>query len=410
MSWNPALTPSLALALSLGVFAAACSSSDDADSPSPTTTSSASATSTPPAAANCEALARYRTDISPTGNRVASGTGSLTSAEPRDVELPGTAQWVVPFAIDGSEVTWFVSLEGGDSVLVSPAGEVSESDVRLNGEPPEVRNGEAGPEVVSAYDDMALFPDAIPTSRVVFDGEFAVGLVAATDQYDHAILGDPFEAKAFEVLNRCTGERTRTTVASEDVIEGISAMLADIDGDGSKEVLVTISNDNVGSRMSAFTFEGDLVAESVPIGQGGRWQTQLAVAPIGPNGESEVVDIWKPHANGVAEFLQLEGNTLVRVADLAGFTNHVIRTQNLDKGLVADADTDGRLDVVVLTLENTEIAVLSRVEDQVETVALVALGSLATSNIAAAEQETGAISFAVGTEAGILRIWDGVRS
>ncbi len=406
MPWNPALTRPLALALSLGVFAAACSSSDEADPP-PTTTATASATSAPPTGGNCEALAQYRTDISPTGNRVASGTGSLTTAVPRDIELPGTAQWIVPFAIDGSEVTWFVSLEGGDSVLVSPAGEVSASEVRLNGEPPEVRIGEAGPEVVSAYLDMALFPDAVPTTRVVFDGELAVGLVDATDQYDHAILGDPFEAKAFEVLNRCTGERTRTTVASEDVIEGISALLADINGDGTNEVLVTISNDDVGSRMSAFTFDGTLVAESVPIGQGGRWQTQLAVAPTGPNGESEVVDIWKPHANGVAEFLQLKGNTLVRVADLAGFTNHVIRTQNLDKGLVADADADGRLDVVVLTLENTEVAVLSRLEDQVETVALVALGSPATTNISVAEQQTGAISFAVGTDAGILRIWDG---
>ncbi|MFV1989865.1 MAG: hypothetical protein ACC652_03895 [Acidimicrobiales bacterium] len=32
---------------------------------------------------------------------------------------------------------------------------------------------------------------------------------------------------------------------------------------------MTISNDDVGSRMSAFSFDGTLVAESVPIGQGG---------------------------------------------------------------------------------------------------------------------------------------------
>ncbi|MFV1989866.1 MAG: hypothetical protein ACC652_03900 [Acidimicrobiales bacterium] len=129
---------------------------------------------------------------------MAAGTGSISSAQPRDIELPDTAQWVVPYAIDGSQVTWFVSLVSGVSVLVAPDGQVTPSNVRLNGEQPEVRDGDAGPEVVSTYADMALFPDAIPTSRVVFDGEIAVGLVDATDQHDHAILGDPFEAKAYQ--------------------------------------------------------------------------------------------------------------------------------------------------------------------------------------------------------------------
>ncbi|MFV1990334.1 MAG: hypothetical protein ACC652_06300, partial [Acidimicrobiales bacterium] len=319
----------------------------------------------------------------------------------------GSPVWVVPYRVEDNDVTWFVTLESGASVLVSPSGEVSATESRLNGEPPEIRVGESVPQVVSAYDDLSLFPDALPDSRVVFDGDLAVALVDPTDQYDHAILGDRFEAKAFEVLNRCTGERTRTTVASEDVIEGISPMLADVDGDGVRDVLVTISNDAVGARLSAYRIDGSLLAESEAIGSGGRWRNQLAVAPVGPDEQVEIVDVWQPHANGILEFLRYSNGSLVRVAETAGFTNHVTRTQNVDKGIVADADGDGRLDVVVLTLGLTEVGVLTRAGDEVETIALLPLDAIATTNIAATELASGSIAFAIGTEDGRLRVWGG---
>jgi len=399
--------------MSLGLLAAACSSGDGSSSDTSLQTSTPTSTTnlagTSPGAV-CEASAEesaFRTDLVATGNRIVPGRGSLTSTEPTDVVLGDTPTWVVPYSVAGDDVTWFVTLQSGESVLVSPSGEVSANSASLGGEPPEIRLGESAPEVVSAYDNLALFPDALPDSRVVFDGDLAVALVDPTDQYDHAILGDPFEAKAFEVLNRCTGERTRTTVASEDVIEGISPLLADIDGDGVRDVLVTISNDSVGARLSAYRIDGSLLAESEAIGQGGRWRNQLAVAPVGPDGQTEIVDVWQPHANGILEFLRFDDGSLVRVAETAGFTNHVTRTQNVDKGIVADADGDSRLDVVVLTLGLTELGVLTRVEDTVETTALLPLDAVATTNIAATELASGGITFAVGTEDGRLRIWSG---
>lgn len=386
--------------VAVALLAAACSQSDQPSSSSSTTS---------PEAAVCQADGSsdaYRTDLMATGNRVIKGRGSLLSTEPVVVALPGVAEWVVPYAVNESGVTWFVSLRSGDSLLVDPSGEIDSSDVQLNGAPPEIRLDSAGSQVVSAYGEQSLFENKLADSRVVTDGDIAVALVDLSDQYDHAILGDRFEAKAFEVFNRCTGERTKTTVESQDVIEGISAMLADIDGDGALDVLVTISNAEDGSRLAAYKLDGTLIAESEPIGQGGRWRNQLAVAPVGPNGEVEIVDVRKPHATGEVEYLRLLEGSLVVVADEPGFTNHVIRTQNLDRGIIADADGDGQLDVIVLTRSLTEIAVITRVEGGVETRMLTTLDAEVSSNISAAELPTGTVSFAVGTEDGQIRVWN----
>ena len=74
------------------------------------------------------------------------------------------------------------------------------------------------------------------------------------------------------------------------------------------------------------------------IGRGNRWRHQIAVAPFGPNGERELVDVLTPHIGGVVEFYRMVGDRIEIVATVPGFTSHVIGSRNLDLALAADAD------------------------------------------------------------------------
>ena len=64
------------------------------------------------------------------------------------------------------------------------------------------------------------------------------------------------------------------------------------------------------SLGSGFDDDGHLVAEGPTIGQGYRGRHQIAVAPFGPNGELELVDVLTPHLGGIVEFYQLEEKKL----------------------------------------------------------------------------------------------------
>ena len=276
-------------------------------------------------------------------------------------------------------------------------------------------DGNLIPDVEITTDPPAWsdFEDPLPDGRIVESDGFAVALVEPTDRYPHGVLGDRIEAAAIEVVDITTGERTRFGPEAPTVIEGISPIMADITGDGEVEVLVTQSNSDVGAWLAAWSTDGTLVAESPAIGRGNRWRNQLAVAPIGPAGEVEVIDVRTPHIGGVVQFFQVDGTVLDRAAATTGFTSHVIGSRNLDLGIVVDADGDGRLEVLLPTNDLSALGILRRNESDddmgVEVVSNVPLQGRLTTNIAVSEPSpSGAVGVAVGTSDGLIRIWPGL--
>jgi hypothetical protein len=105
----------------------------------------------------------------------------------------------------------------------------------------------------------------------------------------------------------------------------------------------------------------------------------------------------------VVEFFTREADRLVRTAELAGFTTHAIGSRNLDLGLVADIDGDGRVEVLVPNQSMTALGVLRRTDGGVEVVADIDLPGNLTSNLAAVADEAGRIWFAAGTDRAVLR-------
>lgn len=343
-------------------------------------------------AAGQETVTVGRADINPSGNRVAVGRGSLDKSTPIDIELPATPLLVLPVVGDqGEAARWVVELEDGQRVLVDQSGAIS-TDFQ-------VTESENDPT------DLSDFEDPLPDGRAVTFGDWRVALVGPTERYPHGVLGDRVEASAIEVRSISTETTITFGPDAPTVIEGISPLLADVDLDGQPEILVTQSNAEVGAWLALWSVDGSLVGESDPIGQGNRWRNQLAIAPVGSAGELEIIDVRTPHIDSTVEFFRLVDRTLEQVSGIGGFTSHYIGSRNLDLGIVADADGDSVLEVVLPTGRRTQLGILRRGRVGVQTVALVDLPGRLTTNVAVQADDAARLSFAVGTDNNMLRIW-----
>ena len=236
------------------------------------------------------------------------------------------------------------------------------------------------------------------------DSTLGARLAGPTDGYAHGVLGDEIEASALQ-LRADDGSSPRAELDVEQVIEGISAIAADLAENGPFGFVVTVSDAKDGARLRAYDEEGEVLAESDAIGQGFRWLHQIGVGPTGPQGEVEVIAVRTPHIGGVVEAYRLDGDRFERVATIEGYRSHVIGSPNLDMALLADTDADGRLEVIVPTQAMTELAILERTGRGFAEVARLPLeGQLAT-NVAAAVDGQGRLSLAAATEDGRLRIF-----
>lgn len=320
-----------------------------------------------------------RTDQNIDGNPIVDGRIDLDDGQV-EIALPGEASWIIPNPADAGG--WYVTLADGQAVRVSADGSITDLGEAPQG-PPEA---DAAGNLRSAFTNHELFVDPIPDARVVGTDGFAVTISGPTDQYAHGVLGDAIEGSAIEVVELCTDERSRIEIVAPDVIEGVAPLLADIDDDGEVEILVTVSNSDVGARLAMFELDGTLLAESAPIGQGNRWRNQLAIGPFGLNGELEVIDVQTPHIGGIVQSLQLiaeDGSPRLELtARTSGdFTSHVIRSRNLNMGLAVDVAGDGRPEVLVPTFNRNTIAALTRTDEGWGAVGAIALPDRLSSNL-----------------------------
>lgn len=371
------------------------------------TSGAATATATgiaPTCPSDVGAATTGRTDIQPSGNRQVAGSLQLLDAPVASTVLPAAPTWVVPYFRDQTDCDlesppdWYVVLDDGRAVIVRGDGTATMAGEAPS--PPETVPG----TVRSAYDDLAKFDNPLPDSRVVLFAAWTATLVEPTERYGHGVLGDRIEAAAVQVINTETGSRTRISIDAPTVIEGISPMLIDVDqpNDGTPEVLVTLSNSDVGAWLALYNIDGTLRAASTPIGQGNRWRNQLGAGLT--DAGFEIVDVRTPHLDGVVEFFSVVGNRFERTASISGYTNHTLGSRNLDLGVLVDADADGLVEVVLPTRDLQSLAVIDRVGDEAIERGRIDLASSLSTNIAS--QETGDRAWlAIGTKDGRLLVF-----
>jgi hypothetical protein len=247
---------------------------------------------------------------------------------------------------------------------------------------------------------------ALLDGRVLSDGKGKLLLLTfPTDVYAHGVLGDPKEAKSVTLLNEKGQVLERIAFYTDQVIEGIAPIWIDLNNDGLREIILTLSNRRDGAQIVVYSESGVLVAQGEPIGTGFRWRHQIAVAPFGPDHEVELVDVLTPHIGGTVEFFQLQGSSLIKVAEVSGYTSHVINSRNLDMALAGDVNADGRIELLLPNQSLSHLGIIQRSLAGAAVLAEIPLNGKLSSNLAAVSIPNGTLAIAAGLDTSILRVW-----
>ena len=152
-----------------------------------------------------------------------------------------------------------------------------------------------------------------------------------TDRYDHAVLGDALEWGGLD-LTTASGRVLRVTLPESRVFEDVTTRLADLDGDGDREVVVVETEIARGAMLTVYDAAGR-VAAIPPLGETYRWLAPAGVADLDGDGRIEIVYVDRPHLARELVIVRLDGTTLVELARLAGLTNHRIGDSIIRGGL-----------------------------------------------------------------------------
>lgn len=174
---------------------------------------------------------------------------------------------------------------------------------------------------------LAVF--ALPAAA---DGVKSARYDDPTTRYAHGILGDAVEWGAL-VMVGVDGKTYRLQLPETRVFEDTEPRLADVDGDGDKEVIVVETDLARGARLSVYDTRG-LVASNQFIGQPNRWLAPIGFGAIDIDGDGspEIAYVDRPHLARVLRIFRLDGNRLRQVAELPGVTNHQIGETDIAGG------------------------------------------------------------------------------
>jgi hypothetical protein len=386
------------------------------------------------------------TYINPDGNKYLTGNSTIQTAEPVDISLKGTPNWIVAQSFTNGSV-WVVVMEDGSvqafEVINQTFKEINITPEYLPpGMPPLLKIENDVPKLVvtnnpnqsvithpvfvelnnyMAYlenngslviqnDTEFIRPGifGVPDARLMLDQNDQIILFTdPTTEYKHGILGDTIEATSITIINtsKVPFEIDKIEITPGRVIEGLYPILADINYDGIQDIIVTESDSKNGAQISVYNLTGEKLAQGPSIGTGFRWRHQLAVAPFAPNGELQLVEVLTPHIGGVVQFYKLEGRELRIVTKLKGYSSHVIGSRNLDMAVAADLDSDGHIELILPSQSLTELGVIQRTEQGAELDWGISLNGKINTNIAVTKNNNGNLTMGIGLQDGILRLW-----
>ena len=382
------------------------------------------------------------------GNRLAEGKGLLPNVEPLDIPLDGQPRWLLAAPLNEGSV-WVAVLADGRAQAFQVVGqEVTLVDITPSELPPgmppllKVEDGVPAlvglpspdasavthPVVLSSPEGKLAFVggtgdlviqnndgeiarlavNALPDTRLLMDERQRLLLLTdPTTRYDHGVLGDKVEAGSVALVETEPEPRVmlRLVLPPELVAEGIAPLWADLSGDGKREIILTLSDAEQGAQVVVFDEAGGPLAGGSPAGQGYRWRHVVAVAPLGPDGELELVDVLTPHIGGVVEFYQLGDHRLEVFAELGEYGSHSLGSRNLDSAVVGDFDGDGQYELLVPGQSRRTLAAIRHSTDGAEEIWAVPVGGLMSTNVATVPLSDGMLGAGVGHNGQALRLW-----
>ena len=179
------------------------------------------------------------------------------------------------------------------------------------------------------------------------------------ERYGHFALGRPHEYAALSV-NTSSGARFKFTLPNDEVFEDLTPRLVKLASDQTPVVLAIVSNRHSGARLALIELIGtdlSITAQSRPIGTPMRWLNPVGVADLDGDGNAEIAAVITPHIGGNLKVYRQQGDMLVEIAALSGFSNHVYRSAEL--GLSTPVSIDGRMHLLVPDFTRRHLRVIA---------------------------------------------------
>ncbi|KAG1649914.1 hypothetical protein GQR58_028559 [Nymphon striatum] len=240
-------------------------------------------------------------------------------------------------------------------------------------------------------DQRALAQNGLPDGRVTTGTGTIVEAWYSepTTRYNHGVLGDSIEAGALKVKMLA-------------VFEDIAPRLADLDRNGSTEVITILSSQSEGASIAVFGLNGNAfnkIAQTPFIGRSNRWLNIAEINNFGGNRRPDIAAVITPHLAGVLQFYRFRNGKLVRIAQARGFSNHFIGSNELRLSTVADINNDRVPDLILPSLARNELVMVGTERGQFRELARVVLPARINRAIGARETD-GRVEFLVGLDDG----------
>jgi len=205
--------------------------------------------------------------------------------------------------------------------------------------------------------------NALHDSQIIQDERQRLLILSdPTEQYQHGILGDRIEASSVTIvqLSDHPAVISKFSVPKDFVIESILPLWSDWDGDGEREIVLTLSNNTSGSKLVLYDENGNFLAESLPIGKGFRWRHALDIASFGETGQRLLVDVQTPHIRGVVGFYSWdkEQKVLKTEATLPEYSTHDIGSRAMQMYTLVTDEQNEQVLLILPSQSKRELAAL----------------------------------------------------
>ncbi len=144
-------------------------------------------------------------------------------------------------------------------------------------------------------------------------------------------------------------------------VEDVEPRLADLDGDGRDEIVVSMTREGEGASLAVVTLRQDglaILAESEPA-PGGVWRDPVAIADLDGDGSWEIATVASGDDSGRLEVWRLSDRALNPILAMKGFATHLAGTRTTGMATVADMDGDSIADLILPSLDRRSIRVIS---------------------------------------------------
>jgi len=228
--------------------------------------------------------------------------------------------------------------------------------------------------------------DALPDSQIIRDERQRLLILSdPTDKYQHGILGDDLEATSVTMVQLSDQPAVigKFSVPVDWVIESILPIWSDWDGDGEREIVLTLSNSTSGSKLVLYDENGNVLAESSPIGKGFRWRHALDIASFGENGKRLLVDVQTPHIGGIVGFYSWdkEKKVLETEVTLQGYSTHDIGSRAMQMYTLVIDEQNEQVLLILPNQSKTELAALRFVSGVIHEEWRISLGGKLSGNL-----------------------------